>query len=256
MKLPPLNLAQILEGFREHSAAVLDLTDEFSDLHDDTAQSPALVAEAMARLVDVLQRIERDHSDRCGDLPFREPTRNDTLDVSELGEYGISLLAEMSAHATQLGLDDDARELQSLCFPMAVWIGRHGGEIRNLGQVVNAIAESAKQLHEPAELEHLSRCITEVIDAVAPKFRQDPDNPDPGRPWRALLISHGNIATRSYSPHLMEQAFELVVHYLPGDARSFFLEGMGQMDALDYPQHVRAVMQRFADQWCDRKTLH
>ena len=43
----------------------------------------------------------------------------------------------------------------------------------------------------------------------------------------------------------MTGAFDAVVEHLPEDAVRFFEEGMAQMDALDYPSHVRSVMERY-----------
>jgi hypothetical protein len=43
---------------------------------------------------------------------------------------------------------------------------------------------------------------------------------------------------------------------LPGDAPGSFREAMRQMEALNYPPQVRALVQRYADAWCERRTLH
>ena len=43
---------------------------------------------------------------------------------------------------------------------------------------------------------------------------------------------------------------------LPGDAPDFFREAMGQMEALNYPPQVRALVQRYGDARCERRTLH
>jgi hypothetical protein len=54
----------------------------------------------------------------------------------------------------------------------------------------------------------------------------------------------------------MEQAFESLIEHLPEDAPSFFREGMEQMNALDYPEQVRAVMARYYQRWCVPERLH
>jgi hypothetical protein len=54
----------------------------------------------------------------------------------------------------------------------------------------------------------------------------------------------------------MEEAFEALAEHLPEEAPGFFREGMGQMDALGYPQRVRIIMQRYYDQWCGQRLLH
>ncbi len=40
------------------------------------------------------------------------------------------------------------------------------------------------------------------------------------------------------------------------DAPDFFREGMGQIEALDYPPQVREVMQRYFEVWCVGQRLH
>jgi hypothetical protein len=46
----------------------------------------------------------------------------------------------------------------------------------------------------------------------------------------------------------MEHAFEELIRNVPEDAEQFFKQGMQQMEALDYPEHVRAVMTRYFQQ--------
>ena len=43
---------------------------------------------------------------------------------------------------------------------------------------------------------------------------------------------------------------------LPEDATRFFSEGMQQMDALDYPPHVRKVMEKYHHEWPVNRSLH
>jgi hypothetical protein len=74
---------------------------------------------------------------------------------------------------------------------------------------------------------------------------QDVGRTEPQRPWRVLLLNRAIVATRSHRPALMEVAFDDVVEHLPQEAARFFEEGMAQMDALDYPPQVRAVMERY-----------
>jgi hypothetical protein len=53
----------------------------------------------------------------------------------------------------------------------------------------------------------------------------------------------------------MEEVFEELVSNLPDDAREFFAEGMQQMETLNYPIHVRAVMTKYFDRWT-RARMH
>ena len=50
-------------------------------------------------------------------------------------------------------------------------------------------------------------------------------------------------------------AIPALVFRLPEDAPGFFAEGMEQMDIIDYPDHVRHVMQTYY-QLTNQPTLH
>ncbi len=92
---------------------------------------------------------------------------------------------------------------------------------------------------------------------MSPAVSQDTDRSDPRRPWRLLLLNRAIVATRSLKPALMEVAFDAVLEHLPEEAARFFEEGMAQMDALDYPPHVRAVIERYyLRQGAPPHTLH
>jgi len=95
-----------------------------------------------------------------------------------------------------------------------------------------------------------------IVAAASPVISQDLEKANPGRPWRALLLNQGIVATRSHDAGLMEQAFAVLTYYLPKDVGQFFTEGMQQMDALNYPEHVRAVMAKYHRQRNIDRSLH
>ena len=76
----------------------------------------------------------------------------------------------------------------------------------------------------------------------------DQHGDDESRPWRLLHINRGIVATRSHDLEVMKQAFDEFLIYLPQEATGFFAEGMKEMDALDYPSHVRKVMEFYYHQ--------
>jgi hypothetical protein len=91
--------------------------------------------------------------------------------------------------------------------------------------------------------------------AVSPVISQDLEKANPGRPWRVLL-TRSIVATRSHNAGLMEQAFAELTNSTPDDAGQFFTEGMQQMDALNYPEHVRAIMAKYHRQRNIDRSLH
>ena len=79
---------------------------------------------------------------------------------------------------------------------------------------------------------------------------------NPEHPWRVLNLNRAIVATHTHNPRVMEEAFETLLQNLPEDAPAFFREGMGRMEALNYPPRVREVMERYYRKWCLQHTLH
>ena len=145
---------------------------------------------------------------------------------------------------------------RSSCVNLALWIASHNGQIETLEPVVDGLALAANTTQEPQQLEQLSNIIKRIIEAVATSVSQDLEKMNPGRPWRMLLLNHGIVATRSHNTGLMEEAFGLLTSNLPEDATRFFDEGMQQMEALDYPPHVRKTMEKYHREWPVKRSLH
>lgn len=179
----------------------------------------------------------------------------DAQELSELGDYAQQLLGYLVSQASPLGLVDRLASLYRALASLSVWLARKGARFSDLEPVTNAFAALANQLHDTESLSRLCGLMGEVVDAAHPFIRQDQDRSNPGRPWRVLNLNRAIVATRSHDPALMDQVFRDLVSNLPEDAAGFFAEGMGQMEALNYPDPVRAVMQQYYNEWCN-KTLH
>ena len=208
---------------------------------------PSTLVEAFRQLLNVMARIESDaQADRM----------SDSADITEIGEYALRLQEALAALAANAGLDERQETLALVSVNIALWVADHGGRIDTLEPVVDALALLANNLREPAMLEALSQIISRIVAAVSPMISQDLEKGNPGRPWRVLLLNQSIIATRSHNTDLMEQAFALLTDRLPEDAAHFFTEGMQQMDALDYPEHVRRVMEKYHRKWTINRALH
>ncbi len=236
MNIPPVDLGHLVDRGT-------DLCERIADAWEDpspgasTTLNPDVVAAGLDQLFTVLHRLEQPAADA--------PTGLDAAELRELTGYGIGLLAELAACARHAGLDDEARAAEALTIPFVVLMARRGGEVPVLEPVVNALATLANGMSDPTELAQLYGLMGEIINAVSPALAQDSDRSAPERPWRVLLLNRAIVATRSHRPALMEPAFDAVVEHLPEEAARFFEEGMAQMDALDYPPQVRAVMERY-----------
>lgn len=208
--------------------------------------TPDSLNQAIEQFFTISGRLERD-TDTAG------PIYKDN--VSQLGDYAITLLADLASWAGQLGLADEKQQLEASTLSVADWVVRHQGEIRSLEPIVNAAAARANRTQEPPALESLCGFITRVLHATSSVIKQDLEKTNPGRPWRVLQLNRSIVATRTHNASLMTQVFDEFVLALPDDAPRFFAEGMQQMDALNYPAHVRAIMSRYFDRWT-RKTMH
>jgi hypothetical protein len=245
MLLPPTDICSIREAAAEAAALVLERYEEGEPgIHGQVA--PLLLTQALDQLLEVLQRLESGTDDPEQPLVHS--------DLSQLGDYGITLLSDLATWASLLELEDARRSLEGQIFPLALWIARRGGELRSLEPVVNALAALANDTRDHARLEALSAAMAEIGDAAAPAIRQDLEKANRGRPWRLLHLNRAIVATRSHNVAAMERAFQELVQQLPEEAPAFFHEGMAQV-GLDYPAPVRELMERYCRDW-PMPTLH
>lgn len=244
----PVNAMQIPSGQLDTVASLAGALLEACRAADTTTAEADLpgLAGAFDQLVDVMTRLEADTGDAAAS----------TADVTEIGEYALRLCEGLASCAERLALRDQRERMASLTVNVALWIAQHDGRIDTLEPVVDALALLANTIREPRLLESLSRVIALIVPAVSPLIRQDLERINPGRPWRVLLLNQSIVATRSYNTDLMEQAFAVLTRHLPEDAGRFFAEGMQQMDALDYPEHVRRVMSKYHRRWTLDRSLH
>ncbi len=215
--------------------------------------SPPLLNEAFQRLYDAMQRTEVSLNQ---DTAISVGSQASAEDVTEMGEYALELFDQSLHWANHLDLPVVFKTLQLFTVAMARWIARHGGELLHLEPIVDSLARAANEIHEPAELLMLYHAMGEIIDATAATIQQDLDKSSPGRPWRILHMNRAIVATRTYQPDIMEEAFTIMIKHLPEDAPGFFTQGMEQMDLLNYPSHVREVMDRYYRKWSVNRFLH
>ena len=224
-----------------------DILDACTQVTNDTENELAALAHAFDQLEDVLTRVTAD---------TQTAGMSGAADITEIGEYALQLQTRLAAAAERLGLAEQRDALARLAVNLALWITAQGGRIDSLEAVVDALALLANTTREPRQLEDLSAVFSRIIAAVPAVISQDLEQINPGRPWRVLLLNQSIVATRSHNTALMEAAFALLTSKLPEDAARFFSEGMQQMDALDYPAHVRKVMEQYHRRWSVNRSLH
>jgi hypothetical protein len=250
MLFPALDLRYISEQFDATAPSVVEASRLSGQAVEDTDHSPQLLQQAMQQLLELMSIIESQGIEATLENQERD------MDLNELGDYAIVMLSDLAAAADSLQLEQESKRLEDLTLPMGLWIARHGGELRTLTPIVNALARLANTLHEPDTLIQLYQLTDELRQAVDHTTRQDLEKSNPGRPWRLLIVNRAIIATRSYQTGLIEEAYQQLIESLPEEAPSFFEEGMQQMELLDYPQVVRRVVEKYYNLWSLPRTLH
>ncbi len=171
----------------------------------------------------------------------------DTGEATEISDYGFVLLLKLVDLMERLDLPHRRREIEQISLVFARWTISYGGTINTLEPLVNAIAQLSNLLHDKQALIELCALIDDIVAHCSAELMRD-DDEDAVRAWRLLHVNRGIVATRSHDLDAMKRAFDDFLRFLPGDAQGFFAEGMKEMDALNYPDHVREIMEFYSQQ--------
>ncbi|MCP4285580.1 MAG: hypothetical protein GY792_14165 [Gammaproteobacteria bacterium] len=255
MELPPIDLSWFAENLTD---AVQEILDTWHDANAPVSSNgeetpPELLKESLKQLIEVLRIQEWNNNPSQGSVD----SAPGEVDISELGDYGLSMLAELSRLSIDLDLESLTKRLEQLALSLGLWVARQNGELSSIELVVNGIARIANDTKEQNELERIYNTMDEILDAVSPvdsakyAFENVLNNPR-----HLLLLNRAIVATRSHSPQLMEKAFSDVADQLPDAAPGFFREGIEQIKTQGYPEEVREVMERYYREYPPAATLH
>lgn len=167
-----------------------------------------------------------------------------STEATDIGEQGFILLLQTIDLMDKLDLPHKRKEIEQVSLIFARWILRYRGRIIHLEPIVNACAQLANLLQDKNALKVLYSLMTQIADSCTTEIKQDLDaDHHQLRPWRLLHINRSIVATRSHDPEMMRKAFDELLVQLPQEAGGFFAEGMKEMEALNYPAHVRKLME-------------
>jgi hypothetical protein len=234
---------------------------------------PDIVSQMLDNLIEVLQplTLSERSSENAAQNPaelvtslgqLREIVQNNTTsrltpgEVTEIGDFSMQLLSSTSTILQRMNNVELQQQNGLLAVSMALWTGANGGQINMLEPLVDTLAWLANHIEDTQQLAELTRVLGSLMEACSIAISNDLDNTNPGRPWRVLNINRGIVATRSHDIDLMHEVFETLIRNLPQDAAGFFQQGMSEMDRLGYPDHVRKVMQEYAEQYPANKVVH
>jgi hypothetical protein len=209
--------------------SVAEFSQEFAELLRDIPKVNKELHQSVANLLDIITQVE----DQQKQIPASEMTK--------VAELSLQLLEQVNLLDQQ-----KTQKVSALCFSLGVWFAKQQAILSNVELVVNGLAQAANSTQVKQELESLFEACTYLFAAFDERIKQDLDQSNPGRPWRVFLLNYGIISTRSHNLDLMESAFKTLEIYLPSEAAGFFQQGMKEMVRLDYPQHVRVVMEKYA----------
>ncbi|MBF0254927.1 MAG: hypothetical protein HQL47_00380 [Gammaproteobacteria bacterium] len=243
MDYPAADILRIIDAFTQCARDFRAFWDDHGRPDLSSGNQPDVVLDAMSNLLEMLYNHEMEN----------QPLGLDEL--SEMGNYGLNMLQALSLDTESIDYSHHLN-FETIAFPLALWLARQDAEISVLDPVVNTLARMANALTQPEELENLFSHSAEIADALSVTLTQDLEQSLPGAAWSVFLINRGIIATRSLNPDCIEAAYDSIVEYLPEMSREFFAEGMEQMELLDYPPHVRSIVERYFNQTQSTTLLH
>lgn len=229
----------INELTQKYESIVEALTLSLQSADTDESKQTLEMIEALRQNIQIMLRL-------APDVNRKKELDISANEISEIGEYALNLLDEISVSCAARGMQGRMMELHRLSLPIAGWLKNNGGKIKKLDIIVNAIASYANTIQDKNQLEVLCELISDVINLTDSVIKQDLEVTNPMRPWRILNLNWGIVATRTHNSEIMQQVFDQLIKNIPADSQQFFNEGMQQMNIVDYPENVREVMKKYA----------
>ena len=167
-------------------------------------------------------------------------------EITDIGELGLSFIEGLFL---DMQINPETKtHFNKVALSFAYWVALNGGSLNRLDYPVNALTTSANHIHDKTRLETLYEVVTYLVSACTETVKNNPDKSS-GNPWRVLVMNYSIIATRTHNPDLMDSAFKTLLKYFPESAPGFFKQGMSVMVRLNYPQHVKAIMERYFSEY-------
>jgi len=236
---------QFEKTMHEQQSYALSVLNDIQALFERTPQKLSALAldtkivEGLIQLYTIGTNIEDPHSE----------TAINHDDITQVGEYGFNLLTELLQWAHKNHLDTFAKSARELVLSLALWITQYKGEIRTLEPVVDALTQIANKTVDTVQLTEIVTIMDRIIFHCSSVIKNDPEKINPLRPWRVIHLNRAITATRSHDTELMQRVFQELVNAFPDDVADFFSEGVHEMDRLNYPDPVRAVLYEFFDRY-------
>ncbi len=232
----------INELSQEYETTIEALALSLQSVESNESTQTLKMIDALRQNIQIMLRLHSDvENNKQPDISAEE--------VTKIGDYALNLLDDISIVCGSKGMQQQMLDLHRLSLPVVGWLKQHGGQIKKLDIVVNAIASYANTLQEHSQLKILCEQISAVVDVTDDVIRQDLEATNPMRPWRILNLNWGIVATRTHDTAIMASVFNQLIINIPDDIQPFFKEGMQQMEAIAYPEDVKALMKKYASDY-------
>ena len=166
--------------------------------------------------------------------------------ITEIGRSGYPLLQTLFYESYK---SDQLRPLYQKCaISFAYWVAVNGGTLEKIDYPVNALAQLSNTLHDKMSLEAMYEVATYFVLATDDQIKKGKSKSQADA-WHSLIMNLSIIATRTHNPDLMISAFKSLIEFFPESAPGFFKQGMSEMIRLNYPHHVKSVMQRYFEKY-------
>ena len=117
--------------------------------------TPAALTQSLTHFFDILRTLEQ-QKNAASPAPHK-------IEMHDLADHGLRLLAELHERSTQLQNTDAARRYEHLTIPLALWAARQQLPITELELLINALSALANNSHEPEQLVAMSDAVNEII---------------------------------------------------------------------------------------------
>lgn len=235
-----LNLKKTMREQQEYAHELLGRIQSLFENRENKSSVPALDTKIMDGIVQ-LYAIGTSIEDASNKNEIN------TEDISQIGEYGFNLLAELLQWAHASNNKQFKKISCELILSLSLWIIAHKGELQSLEPTVDSLAQITNKTASPERLTELVYIMTDIINGCSSMIKNDAEQTNSLRPWRVLHLNRAITATRSNDTPLMRSVFQELVAALPIDAADFFAQGMHEMDRLNYPVNVKEVVKEYFD---------
>ncbi len=228
----PLTHYQHLDDQQQFISSFQEL---LSNLKEDTQAVDDETSTAVEHLIKIL------------DIHQTDAKGLDEDELTEIGDLGMHLLDSLHAESQTTAERQSLFNYIALAF--SFWVARNKGTLKQIDLPVNALAQAANSLYDKVSLEALFEAAAFILLQTDENIKTSADRFTKDTPWHTLNMNFGIVATRTHTPELMESAYKTLIFNYPDSAPGFFKQAMSEMVRLDYPQHVRTVVERYHEKY-------